>query len=127
MNEGLNPTSHEPQDSIDRVPSFFPYKDNRRLDLQVCRLRRLFMSHYNYMGLALADVQKGDLICILFGCSIPVALRRVEDYYIFIGAAYFHGWMEGDAVKLYQEGKLPLQDSKSIDLGRSSLFHLHEH
>jgi hypothetical protein len=73
-NEGLNPTSHEPLDSTDRVPAFFPYKDNQRLDLRVCRLRRFFISHNNYMGLAPADVPRGDLICILFGCSVPVVL-----------------------------------------------------
>jgi hypothetical protein len=88
----------------------FPYKNNRHLKLQECRLRRFFISHNMYMGLAPDDARYGDLICILFGCSLPVVLRQVGDHYIFIGAAYFHGWMKGEAVKLYQEGKLPLQD-----------------
>jgi hypothetical protein len=62
------------------------------------------------MGLAPTDVRKGDLICILFGCSFPVALRQEGYHYIFIGAVYLHGWMNGEAVELYREGKLSLQD-----------------
>jgi hypothetical protein len=88
----------------------FPFENDRQRDLRSCRFRRFFISHNKYMGLAPVDIQKGDLICILFGCRVPVVLRRVEDHYIFIGPAYFHGWMNGEAVKLYQEGKLPPQD-----------------
>ncbi|KAH7333338.1 heterokaryon incompatibility protein-domain-containing protein [Rhexocercosporidium sp. MPI-PUGE-AT-0058] len=59
-------------------------------------------------GLAPTHAQEGDLICVLFGCSVPVILRemRSEDdcYYYFIGESYIHGMMDGEALTL---GKSP--------------------
>jgi hypothetical protein len=40
-----------------------------------------------------------DLICILFGCSVPVVLRKVaDDKYHFIGECYVHGVMDGESL-----------------------------
>jgi hypothetical protein len=57
---------------------------------------------------------KGDLICVLLGCSIPVALRKrrgkrsekfaeelceaAGESYEFIGECYLHGFMNGEAL-----------------------------
>lgn len=53
-------------------------------------------------GLAPTAAQEGDLICILFGCSVPVILRNMgtsaDPYFYFIGEAYVHGMMEGEAL-----------------------------
>jgi hypothetical protein len=55
-------------------------------------------------GLAPTHAQEGDFICILFGCSVPVILRKRsppesdESYYWFIGEAYVHGMMDGEAL-----------------------------
>jgi hypothetical protein len=53
-------------------------------------------------GLAPTSAQEGDLICILFGCSVPVILRRVgppdDHFYYLIGEAYVHGIMDGEAL-----------------------------
>jgi hypothetical protein len=50
-------------------------------------------------GLGPRRAEKGDLICILFGCSVPVILRRHESNscYELIGECYVHGKMEGEA------------------------------
>lgn len=50
-------------------------------------------------GLGPRRAEKGDLICILFGCSVPVTLRRhdSESCYELIGECYVHGKMEGEA------------------------------
>jgi hypothetical protein len=52
-------------------------------------------------GLAPTSAQEGDLICVLFGCSVPVILRKMENqddpFYYFIGKAYIHGMMDGEA------------------------------
>jgi hypothetical protein len=51
-------------------------------------------------GLAPADAKVGDLICILFGCSVPVILREhlTEDHYFeVIGESFIYGMMEGEA------------------------------
>lgn len=40
--------------------------------------RRLILSASERLGLAPESVAKGDLICILYGCSVPVLLRRIQ-------------------------------------------------
>ena len=41
-------------------------------------------------------LKKGDVICILHGCSHPVALRHVpkEDAYIVVSTCYLEDWMD---------------------------------
>jgi hypothetical protein len=52
-------------------------------------------------GLAPTKSQVGDLIVILFGCSVPVILRefhaRDDHYFELVGEAYVHGMMDGEA------------------------------
>jgi hypothetical protein len=53
------------------------------------------------LGLAPAQTKSRDIVAILFGCSVPVILRkRAGDGgdYEFIGAAYIHGIMDGEAL-----------------------------
>ncbi|KAL7918810.1 heterokaryon incompatibility domain-containing protein [Trichoderma austrokoningii] len=51
-------------------------------------------------GLAPKEAEEGDLVCILFGCTVPVILRPVEDLGLhkLIGEAYTHGVMDGEAM-----------------------------
>jgi hypothetical protein len=46
--------------------------------------------------MALLQTSVGDVICVLFGCDMPVVLREIdENSYTFIGGCYMHGIMEG--------------------------------
>jgi len=68
--------------------------------------KRFFLLHKaknlkHRFGLAPAEAQEGDIICILFGCSVPVVLRQIYDAdglarFQFIGEAYVYGMMEGE-------------------------------
>lgn len=55
-------------------------------------------------GLGPEKMEEGDLICILFGCSVPVVLRRhyveatASSCFEFIGESYIHGKMNGEAL-----------------------------
>jgi hypothetical protein len=53
-----------------------------------------------YFGLAPPETRERDVICILFGCSVPVVLRKVgrTDRYTFVGECYVHGMMDGEAL-----------------------------
>jgi hypothetical protein len=44
--------------------------------------------------------QAGDIVCILFGCSVPVVLRKTagETKFEFIGECFVDGYMSGEAV-----------------------------
>ncbi|GKZ38225.1 hypothetical protein AbraIFM66950_010254 [Aspergillus brasiliensis] len=68
--------------------------------------RRLMISSKDYIGLVPSRTQEGDLICVLFGCSVPVILRKQDDHYIFIGECYVHGIMDGEAIEQMKEGCL---------------------
>ncbi|KAM0254725.1 hypothetical protein ACHAQJ_006507 [Trichoderma viride] len=51
-------------------------------------------------GLAPRETKEGDLVCILFGCTVPVVLRPMKDpeFYQLVGEAYVHGVMDGEAM-----------------------------
>lgn len=53
-----------------------------------------------HFGMAPWRVQKGDKICVLLGCSIPLVLRPRLDTnsYEVIGECYLHGFMNGEVL-----------------------------
>jgi hypothetical protein len=52
-----------------------------------------------FIGLAPQGSQRGDIICIFFGCSVPVVLRGQDNgEFQFVGECYVHGVMDGEAV-----------------------------
>jgi hypothetical protein len=79
-------------------------------------------------GMALKNIMKDDLICILYGCSVPVALRKhVKDgqeeavegqarihavpgegeiFYELLGECYVHGMMDGEAIEFQKENDI---------------------
>jgi hypothetical protein len=61
-----------------------------------------FWSQKPRLGLSPAEAEKGDLICILYGCSVPVILREIEGgqvpEYRLIGECYLHGMMDAEAI-----------------------------
>jgi hypothetical protein len=63
------------------------------------------------VGLGPSKSKTGDVIAILYGCSVPVILRPVPDTqdYEFIGEAYIHGKMDGEAIgEQFEERKFRL-------------------
>lgn len=60
--------------------------------------RRFFVGENRRFGLAPEDAQKGDSVCVLFGCSLPMLLRSQEDKFEVVGPVYLQGAMSGEAV-----------------------------
>ena len=56
-------------------------------------------------GLGNSEVRVGDMVCILFGCSVPVLLRQITQgktpEFLFVGECYVHGMMDGEAVSKF--------------------------
>ncbi|KAI3321986.1 HET-domain-containing protein [Xylariaceae sp. AK1471] len=51
------------------------------------------------VGLAPQKAQVGDQVCILYGCSVPVVVRKLlRGGWVLIGEAYVHGKMDGEAI-----------------------------
>ncbi len=63
--------------------------------------KRLLFTHNGFIGMAPRDTRKGDIVCLLLGCSVPVVLReRIEGGYELVGEAYVHGIMKGEAMTM---------------------------
>ncbi|EGP89585.1 uncharacterized protein MYCGRDRAFT_69322 [Zymoseptoria tritici IPO323] len=65
-------------------------------------------------GLAPAGSRKGDLVCVLFGCSVPCVLRLCQEddgryYFEFIGEACVYGLMDGEAIASLTGAELELR------------------
>lgn len=63
----------------------------RRVGAVVWGRRMASTRHYSSFCLTPHDTNVGDLICILFGCSVPVILRTRNTQYVLIGECYVHG------------------------------------
>lgn len=68
---------------------------------------RFIVTEDESIGLVPKEAQEGDIICILFGCTVPVVLRQHEEgpdniLEEFIGECYIHsaqGIMDGRAME----------------------------
>lgn len=71
------------------------------------KARRLVVSNEGLVGAVPCRSREGDVLAVLFACSIPLALRRKEDgkTWQLIGEAYVHGFMNGEGADLLKRGK----------------------
>jgi hypothetical protein len=62
--------------------------------------RRFFITSKGHLGSGPPDMRSSDLVCVLMGAKTPVILRqaRTEEGYEFVGTAYVHGIMHGEAL-----------------------------
>lgn len=70
-------------------------------DTIVKMARRLVISNKGIFCMAPKQAIEGDVICVLFGCSVLVVLRQCADtgVYKFIGECYVDGYMNGEAIR----------------------------
>lgn len=61
--------------------------------------RRLVITRAGHVGMAPCRSMQGDIVCLLYGCSIPVLLRERESgSYEFVGEVYLDGFMNGEGL-----------------------------
>jgi hypothetical protein len=71
--------------------------------------RKFLVSKENgWFGLGPMATVETDIICVLYGCSVPVILRpmRTEDgkeYFLLVGECYVHGIMDGEIIEAADE------------------------
>ncbi|KKP06722.1 hypothetical protein THAR02_01211 [Trichoderma harzianum] len=58
-----------------------------------------------YYVLGPAVMEKGDVVCVLFGGKLPFCLRPVGERYLLVGECYAHGLMEGEALDMMARGE----------------------
>jgi hypothetical protein len=71
--------------SMNPLTTFSQSKQSARLD-KICQAleegskrRRFFITQNGCMGSAPQPAKEGHMICVLYGCSLPVILRKRED------------------------------------------------
>jgi hypothetical protein len=82
---------------------------NRRAFQEVERLTEacidrkcFFITDTHFAGCGSIEVQLGDMLCILFGCKLPLILRARDDgTYRIIDGVYVDGIMTGDYFRRY--------------------------
>lgn len=63
--------------------------------------RGFFCSSEGYIGLVPYGTRRGDIICVVLGCKVPIVLRRAladETQWEVVGACYVEGLMNGEAI-----------------------------
>ena len=86
---------------------------NRRfLDVTLDKVyREAYRSDDHITGLGPPDTRLADIVCILYGCTVPCILRPVRDgKYEFVGEAYIYGFMNGEAVTMLETSELAEQE-----------------
>lgn len=73
---------------------------------RVCWGRSFFKTEIGYIGLGPRAMKTGDIVCVLFGCRIPMILRPENNYYLLVSEAYVHGIMNGEAIERWKAGEL---------------------
>lgn len=68
-------------------------------------IHRLFVTDDGHVGIGSLMIP-GDEVWILFGGRVLYVLRPVGDHYVFVGECYFHGYMHGEGMEKWKEGKL---------------------
>ena len=86
----------------------------QRVQSIIWKRRMILTEQEQLLGLAPEAAQEGDLICIIFGCSVPVVLRKIvsdemtgEHHYALLGDCYVHGMMDGEAFTMQQTRNIP--------------------
>ena len=93
---------------------------NRRFFILADQMQRI---RYRF-GIAPTDAKKGDIVCVLLGCSVPVVLSPVDvsnplNGYRLIGEAYLHDVMDGE---FFSSNELADYSSENIREERSEEF-----
>ncbi|KAM5359124.1 hypothetical protein ACJZ2D_014730 [Fusarium nematophilum] len=82
--------------------------------------RRFFITARGNLGSGPPDMQEGDHICVLVGSKVPVILRDSGDKagcYEYVGHAYVHGIMHGEALGLLDlEAQLERDGSRRVGI-----------
>ena len=97
------PSSHPMHQMNDKLDTFL----SRFHDTVRKKARRLMVTNEGIVGVAPCRARQGDVVAVLYGCSIPVVLRgdASQDAWLVIGEGYVHGYMNGEVAALVKRGK----------------------
>jgi hypothetical protein len=102
-----------PPPTLHRPPSHPLHRMNDKVDTFLSRFhdtvrkkaRRLMVTEEGCVGMAPCRARPGDVLAILYGCSIPLVLRSAGAAWSVIGEGYAHGFMNGEILTIIKRGK----------------------
>lgn len=62
----------------------------------------LFLTVDGHIGMGPRQVQQGDVLVIVRGCRVPLALRQHATHYRLVGPVYVSGIMQGEVVRSHE-------------------------
>lgn len=71
-----------------------------------CRGKIFFGTKQGWIGQGPEELQRGDVVAVLFGGPVPFILRRYDAYYRLIECCYVYGLMDGEANEMAKIGQL---------------------
>jgi len=109
--EGANcrlnwPFDHYP-DQVEFSPNFARFTDVMTI---VCGTRNFIITKRGYLGVAPFGTKKGDSICVLYGCPLPLVIRSAGTAWKIVGDAHVYGMMNGEMIAELKEGTLAEDD-----------------
>jgi len=73
---------------------------------------RLAVLDNGILGMVPRQASKGDVVCVLLGCNIPLVLRAVagREAFELVGECYVSGYMNGEALRDVEQGRGRVQE-----------------
>ena len=96
-------------DSMDADKTY--HRASMQTAIDICLGRRVCVTKSGLIGLVPAAAEVGDAICVLLGCGRCHVLRLEEsrEAGTYVGEAYVHGIMDGEATKdAFAQGRKPI-------------------
>jgi hypothetical protein len=80
------------------------------------KARRLMVTEQGYVGVAPCRARPGDVVGVLFGCSIPLVLRREasQDAWQVVGEGFVYGYMNGEIADQVKSRRVGVRRLKLI-------------
>jgi len=78
----------------------------RKASLSLCRGREFAVTDGGYFAMIPREARGGDLVSVIFGCPMPMLLRRVGPSFVLIGEAAVYGMMQGELMQAVSTGTL---------------------
>jgi hypothetical protein len=75
-----------------------------------CTNRQFLRTSQGWRGVGPQTVEPGDMLVILFGSHVPFILRKHDTFYRLISDCYMNGLMDGEAVQMWEDGELKIED-----------------
>ncbi|KAK3354048.1 heterokaryon incompatibility protein-domain-containing protein [Lasiosphaeria hispida] len=86
----------------------------RKATLSLCRGREFAVTGEGYFAMVPQEAREGDLVCVVFGCPIPMLLRKVGPSYVVVGEVAAYGMMQGEMMEEVRAGRLVAEDFELV-------------